>query len=206
MVPLGQRLHNARVARKLTLEEIAATIKIKPQFLAAIERGEYHKLPSPAYAQGFVKNYASFLGFPKSEVTALFRREFDARKAYKVLPDSFAKRQDFPGRRIRMQQSLLVVVVIFIFFLAYLGYQYRSFYLPPSLTVNTLKQSAQEVVISGRTDSNATVSINNQIVPLNASGAFSKTLTLFPGKTVITVIARNRLGKETIIQKTIEMQ
>src|SRR5258708_37869825 len=113
MVPLSQRLHNERVLRKLSLDDVAAATKIKSRFLAAIERGEYHKLPSPAYAQGFVKNYASFLGLPKTEVTAFFRREFDSRKALKVLPDSFARRRNFTPTSVSLRQSLLVTVFLF---------------------------------------------------------------------------------------------
>ena len=62
MVPLGKRLLSARTQRKLSLEEVAAATKIKARFLSAIEKGEYEKLPSPAYAKGFVKNYAAYLG------------------------------------------------------------------------------------------------------------------------------------------------
>jgi len=93
MVPVGQRLQRERIQKKLTIEDVAKATKIKAVFLAAIEKGEYTKLPSPAYAQGFVRNYASYLGLPKGEITALFKREFDEKKAYKVLPDSLAKRE-----------------------------------------------------------------------------------------------------------------
>src|SRR5436309_11870824 len=104
MVRVGQRLHEKRVQKKLTLEDIASATRIKARFLAAIESGEYTKLPSPAYAQGFVRNYASYLGLPKSEITALFRREFDEKKAYKVLPDSLTYTKEFPLKRIRSEE------------------------------------------------------------------------------------------------------
>ena len=108
MVPLGKRLHNERIARKLTLDEVAAATKIKARFLSAIEKGEYDKLPSPAYAKGFVRNYAAYLGLPKAESTALFRREFDEKRVYKVLPDSLSKKEEFPLNRIRIQQSIII--------------------------------------------------------------------------------------------------
>src|SRR5437763_1523829 len=100
MVRLGQRLHNERIRRKLSLDEVAKDIRIKTVFLAALEKGEYTKLPSPAYAQGFVRNYASYLGIPKAEITALFKREFDEKRAYKVLPDSMVKTKEFPLKRL----------------------------------------------------------------------------------------------------------
>jgi cytoskeletal protein RodZ len=209
MVPLGQRLRKERLQRKLTLEEIAQAIKIKSVFLAAIEKGEFHKLPSPAYAQGFVRNYAEFLDIPKGEITALFKREFDEKKAYKVLPDSLVPAKDFPVRRLKIQQSLLLAAGAILLLLSYLFFQYRVAFLPPSLSVATPKADStisQEVTVSGKTDSSATVYVNNQAVSVNSNGVFSRHLTLFPGKSTISIKAKNRFGKETEIVRTVEVQ
>jgi cytoskeletal protein RodZ len=206
MVRVGQRLHKERLQRKLSLEDIAKATKIKPSFLAAIERGEYSKLPSPAYAQGFVRNYASYLGLPKAEITALFRREFDEKKAFQVLPDSLIKTQEFPLKRIRIQESLLVLAIILFVFLSFLVFQYRYVFLAPSLTIASPSQdiaAGSDITVTGKTDSNATVLVNNEPVSLNSNGEFTKHLTLFSGKSVITVKAKNRIGKETVVKKEI---
>ena len=209
MVKLGQRLHKQRLQKKLTLEEIAKETKIKAVFLAAIEKGEYHKLPSPAYAKGFVQNYASYLGLPKTETIALFKREFDEKKAYKVLPDSLTKTDEFPLRRIKIQQSLLLVGGLLILFFGYLLFQYRFAFLPPSLSVSSPKQGAvvsQDVTITGKTDSEATVLVNNEPVSLTSDGSFTKRLTLFPGKSEIVIISKNRFGKETVVKREVEVK
>ena len=206
MVRLGQRLHNERLQRKLSLEEVAKDIRIKPIFLAALEKGEYTKLPSPAYAQGFVRNYASYLGIPKAEITALFKREFDEKRAYKVLPDSMVKTKEFPLKRLKFQQSLLLAAGIFILFIGYLCIQYRSAFLPPSLSITNPKENAitsEELTVSGTADSNATVMVNNQPVSVSSDGTYQKRLTLFPGNSTITVTATNRFGKESQQQRTI---
>lgn len=209
MVRVGQRLHKERLAKKLSLEDIAKATRIKPRFLAAIEKGEYNKLPSPAYAQGFVRNYAAYLGLPKAEITALFRREFDEKKAYQVLPDTLTKTQEFPLHRIRVQESIIFLVVIFLLFLTFLAYQYRFIIMAPSLTISSPMQGAvtsEEVTVTGKTDSNATVFVNNEPVSLNTKGEFTKQLSLFSGKTAITVKAKNRMGKETIVQREITVK
>ncbi len=206
MVRLGQRLHQKRLQKKLTLEEIAQATKIKPIFLAAIEKGEYHKLPSPAYAQGFVRNYAEYLGLSKVEITALFKREFDEKKAYKVLPDGLVATKEFPLKRIKIQKSLLLAGGIVVIFLVYLVFQYRAAFLPPTLTLTSPKDNSvnsKEVTVSGKADSNATVSVNNQPVSVDSNGKFSKRLTLFLGQATISIKAKNRFGKETVLQRTI---
>jgi len=91
MVRLGQRLFDERRKRGLSLDEVAAATKIRGSFLSAIEKGDYTKLPSPSYAQGFVLNYATYLGFQRKETLALFRREFDERKEFKVLPKNITR-------------------------------------------------------------------------------------------------------------------
>lgn len=206
MMRLGKRLHDARLHKKLSLEEVARATKIKSHFLAALERGDYHSLPSPAYAQGFVKNYAAYLELPQAEIAALFRREFDEKKAYKVLPDALVKREEFPLKRIRLQQSLVIAALVLFLFFGYLLFQYRYVFIPPSLTLSTPVPGAtvkQELIVSGKTDSNATVLVNNNPVTLNEQGEFTKRLSLFPGKTNLTVKATNRLGKETTVTREI---
>ena len=78
------------------MEDVAKATKIKSQFLSYIEKGNYQKLPSASYAHGFVSNYARFLGLPDEEILALFRREFDEDKAYRVLPKGLEEREEFP--------------------------------------------------------------------------------------------------------------
>src|SRR5205807_10400820 len=102
-------------------------------------------------------------GLPKNELTALFKREFDEKRAFKVLPDSYVKTKEFPVKKVRIQQSLIVAFGILLIFLGYLLFQYRSVFVPPALTVSIPKQSAvvsEDLTVSGRTDSDATVMVN----------------------------------------------
>ena len=209
MVRLGPRLHQKRLQRKQSIEEIAQELKIKAKFLAAIERGEYHKLPSPAYAQGFVRNYATYLGIPKAEITALFKREFDEKRAMKVLPDSMVKTKEFPLKRLRIQQSLIIFVLFLLLIFGYLFFQYRAAFLPPSLTVSspaTGSKTSQYVEVVGSADSNATVTVNGEPVSVASNGTFQKEVTLFPGSSTISIKATNRFGKTAIIQRTVDVQ
>lgn len=209
MVRLGPYLRQKRLQRKQTIEEIAQVIKIKPQFLSAIERGEYNKLPSPAYAQGFVRNYATYLGLSRAETTMLFKREFDEKRAMKVLPDAMVKTKEFPVRRFRIQQSLIVFVLFVILVFGYLFFQYRAAFLPPALNVSSPvngSRTAQTVVVSGTADSNATVTVNGEPASVATNGSFQKAITLFPGASTITVKATNRFGKTSMVDRTVDVQ
>lgn len=210
MIGVGQRLREERLKRKLTLEEVSKNIKIRINFLSAIEKGEYQKLPSHAYAYGFVKNYAEFLGLPKQEILALFRREFNEDKVYKVLPEGFVKSSNFLTNRKKIQENLVFIAIVFLFFLGYIFFQYRYAFINPPLEIYTPKKeeifSSREIIVSGKTDANANLYINNNSVSIDKDGHFEKNLDLFHGKATIKIKVINRFGKETEIERDIEIK
>jgi cytoskeletal protein RodZ len=208
MVRLEQLLKEERIRRKLTLEEAATATRIKPQFLEAIERGAYHELPSPAYAKGFVRNYAEFLGLPKAHTSALFKRDFDEKRAVKVLPEGMVKKSEFPIRRLNVRRFMIGGVVIALLS-GFLLFQTRSIFFPPSLSVSSPKEGSvvsREVSIAGKTDNSAVVIINNESVSVDSNGKFQKKIILFPGKATITVKAQNRLGKEAVLNRNVTVR
>jgi cytoskeleton protein RodZ len=61
MEALGQKLKQARLSRKITLEEAARITKIRPSRIAEIEQEDFSSFPSLAYAKGFLIIYGKFL-------------------------------------------------------------------------------------------------------------------------------------------------
>jgi cytoskeletal protein RodZ len=200
MIKSGEKLQQTRIEKGLSLEDVAKATKIKTQFLSCIENGEYQKLPSASYAQGFVRNYARFLGLPDEEILALFRREFDEDKAYKVLPKGFEQRENFPLSRFKIRQAVFLSVVVLIFFIGYLLFQYRDAFLNPPLTITSPQVgtiSSSQVKIAGKTDPNSTVYVDKDAVSVDQNGNFEKVINVFPGKTTVVVRAVNKFSKQT---------
>ncbi|MBI4079084.1 MAG: helix-turn-helix domain-containing protein [Candidatus Levybacteria bacterium] len=210
MIKVGQLLRDERVRRGLTIEEISKATKIRTNFLSAIEKGEYRNLPSSAYAQGFVRNYVEFLGLPKRETMAWFRREFDEKALYKVLPDGFARQQDIPMQRIRVQQTVIIIGALLFTLVAYLTFQYRYAIVNPPLSIDEPKEgkivTGDAVEVVGDTDPNATIFVNDNAVSVDKDGGFTKQLDVFEGQTTITVKAVNRFGKETVVERHIQVK
>lgn len=201
MTKAGEKLQQARLEKGLTLEDVAKKTKIKTDFLGFIEEGKYTKLPSVSYAHGFVRNYAKFLGLPEKEIMAIFRREFDEDKSYRVLPKGFEKTDSFPIARFKLKQTAVLIIIIFLLFLSYMLFQYRGAFLNPPLDVTSPQNgtliSSSEVTVVGKTDSNATVYIEQNAVSVDQNGNFKKTITVFPGETTITVKVINKFSRET---------
>jgi cytoskeletal protein RodZ len=208
MIRIGTRLREVRQKKGLTLADVSQNTKIRTEFLEAIENGEYNKLPSASYAQGFVRNYASFLGVPEKEALALFRREFDEERIYRVLPQGLPERQ-FSVKRFK-SSTLLLVLALFSSLLIFILFQYRDAFINPGVTINTPSENqiikTSDVTISGKTDPANQVFVENFPVSPDTEGNFSKIITLFEGKTQITIRVVNRFNRETKIIRTVEIR
>lgn len=58
----GKLFSDRRQELQLSLKEVESATSIRTNYLEAIEAGQIEKLISPIYAQGFVRQYATFLG------------------------------------------------------------------------------------------------------------------------------------------------
>jgi cytoskeletal protein RodZ len=204
MIKLGQRLREERQRRGLSLEDVTKATKIRPSFLTAIEKGEYRKLPASSYAQGFVINYAEFLGFSKREARALFRREFDESVEFMVLPERFADTAERSFPRVKVHQTAFGIALAFLLLIGFLGFSYRDAFINPPLRIIAPKTDtvpSGDITITGKTNSYATVTINNAPVSLLDDGTFSKKVTVFPGDVTIVIKATNRFGRESVVTK-----
>jgi cytoskeletal protein RodZ len=59
---VGRKLQQARLARKLEIEDVADMTKIRPERIADLEADEYGLFPNLTYAKSFLAKYAKFLG------------------------------------------------------------------------------------------------------------------------------------------------
>ncbi len=72
---VGERLHAARVAARLDLNDIATKTRVPMRHLEAIERSDYASLPSATYALGFARSFARAVGVNEVETTRDLRAE-----------------------------------------------------------------------------------------------------------------------------------
>ncbi|MBV8131928.1 MAG: helix-turn-helix domain-containing protein [Alphaproteobacteria bacterium] len=71
----GDVLRQQREALGLDLDDVAAALRIKPDYLAALEAGHPELLPGPAYAIGFVRAYSDHLRLDGNEILRRFKAE-----------------------------------------------------------------------------------------------------------------------------------
>ncbi|MCL4520650.1 MAG: helix-turn-helix domain-containing protein [Firmicutes bacterium] len=58
---IGQRLYEERIRRRLSVDEVADSLKMRREYVLALEQGQWDTLPGEVYAQGFCRSYARLL-------------------------------------------------------------------------------------------------------------------------------------------------
>ncbi len=84
-VSIGDVLRSERERRALSLDDIAANLRIRRALLDAIEEGRFKELPGAPYATGFVKAYAEFLELDRDEIIRRFKEEAAGLDSHKEL-------------------------------------------------------------------------------------------------------------------------
>lgn len=72
-LPVGEILRRTRVYYNLSLPEVERHLRIRASYLGAIEDGRHDMLPGRAYAIGFVRAYAEYLGLDGDKMIHLFK-------------------------------------------------------------------------------------------------------------------------------------
>lgn len=208
MRTVGQVLKEERERKFFSLDEIEKTTKIRRELLEALENGQYSKLPPQTFVQGFIKNYGKFLGLNTEKLLAVYRREFSEGKNPPRILESFSNPLDKKRLKITPAKALgSVILTLIIIFFAYLWFEYKFLTGSPFLEVTEPKDQQSmnqaEVFVSGRTDPEGKVTINNQEIQLDSSGKFSQRIKLSDSVNTIIVTSTSKSGKETKIERTV---
>ena len=68
---LGTLLRSRRLDLGATLAQAAAATRVRVANLAAIEDGEFDRLPAFVYARGYVRTYSRYLGLDPDEMVLM---------------------------------------------------------------------------------------------------------------------------------------
>jgi len=75
MSTVAEQLRAARVAKNLTVEQVADSTKIRTDHIRALEEGNFNVFSAPIYIRGSVKNYARLLKLDIAQILAALDAE-----------------------------------------------------------------------------------------------------------------------------------
>lgn len=204
MKTIGKVLKEARVKKQFSKSDLSAETKIKAEFIGAIEKENWNKLPDLPTVQGFVKSIAQALEVKEGKAMALLRRDYPP-KDLSVNPKPDISNKFHWGPRLT---AIAGVAIITLAVLGYLGVEYFRFVSPPRLKIDRPEEGKIVdkflVQVLGKTDPDATIKVNNQPVLVKENGEFEVEIEITGETREIVVEAVSRSGKETTIRRNIE--
>lgn len=111
LLELGERFRQKRKEKNLTLKEAENATSIRVNYLQSIENGELNKLISPVYAEGFIKQYASYLGLDGESIVrenvGLFRQAISQDFAYGI---GTLEVRENPGAKVKWLPNIFWII------------------------------------------------------------------------------------------------
>jgi len=206
MKTAGSILKETRKEKEISLDHVAEETKIRKEYLLALEKDDYPRLPAITTVKGFLRNYAQYLNLDPEKIVAVFKRDCQrSQEQGPVFPSSkdLTKQLKWSPKR-----TLIAVTIIFILaFLAYFTYQYHGLLGRPNLEVyspiDNQQLTEEQIIVKGKTETDSVVKVNGSLVSLDDQGKFSYRLLLASGENEIVVEATNRLGRKKQQTRTV---
>lgn len=70
---IGEILKNTRLDKGLSLEQVEEATSIRKIYLAAVENGDYAKIPGDVFTKGIIRTYGNYLGLNGPEMVTLYK-------------------------------------------------------------------------------------------------------------------------------------
>ncbi|OGY82393.1 MAG: hypothetical protein A3F54_01610 [Candidatus Kerfeldbacteria bacterium RIFCSPHIGHO2_12_FULL_48_17] len=205
---LGEQLRRARQTERVSLLDASRKLRIKREYLQALERSDYKALPSEVFIRSFLKSYARFLHLNwkrvlktyESEGGRLYHKRF-AEQRHKTLLGKRRLKSVFVPRIFRFMAAGVFVLAIF----SYIGWQVYQTFVPPDLHIvepfdNVITQE-HFVRVAGYTTPESQVTINGQGVTVDSGGQFQESVNLHEGLNTIEIVTKKGHSRQNVAQR-----
>lgn len=204
---VGELLKLEREKRRISRSQLAQEIRVKENFIHALEENRFDDLPAAVFVKGYIKAYARILNFDPEPMLALLRRDFKESAKGKLVPQEFLKPVLKSSSLSSVRFILLGGVGVFLVLFTYIAIRWYSFISPPKVTITAPTENevvSPQVTVQGLTEPETQVLVNSQIVPVQADGSFETNITLpNEGMSTITIEAIDRQEKKNTEQRTV---
>jgi cytoskeleton protein RodZ len=116
---VGRLLRDQRLSRDLSIDDVAARLRIRSRYLEAIEQGKFDQLPGPAYIPAFLRAYANHLGLEADKVMTAYQLSGPV-----PIERPVALPADFPILEKRAPIGLAMLTVLLVIGAGYAVWQY----------------------------------------------------------------------------------
>jgi len=205
MKTIGEILKEERLSKKYSLKKLEELTKIKKEFIEYIEELRWEKLPEYSTVLGFVKSISLYLNLDQKKTVAFLKRDYPPKKHDQINPKpDISNKVSWTPRIAFWVGSILTFLLVS----SYLIFQYKRFVSSPKLSVILPEENQiinqNKVKVTGNTDTDAVITVNNQPVLTSSEGYFETEIQITKETYEIIVKAISRSGKETLIRRNIK--
>ncbi|MFH1745047.1 MAG: helix-turn-helix domain-containing protein [bacterium] len=203
---ISKRLIDARKEKKIDLKKAAAKLHINIKYLQALESGNFSELPKGLYGKNFLREYACLLNINPDELINLFDEETKIKNKNKNL---FSKKIPHASYFLALPKIINNILIVFLVSVCvfYIGFYVKKIITPPNLIVYNLEDNyatnENNILIQGKTDPMASITINDAPVLIDKNGFFAEKINLKNGVNTLDIVAQKKYSKKNIIIKNI---
>lgn len=203
---ISEILKNARLEAGIAFDQAVKETRISRKYLKALEEGDYHVLPDGLYQENYIKKYSSYLGLNPDYILQVFRSAGSKAGTGRF----FIARAHRAHQYVSLPKILknILISCLFLGVLAYLGYYLNNITKEPELKI--LRPAQDQVIdginyeIAGRTEAEAEVTINGEVVLADTDGFFYQEVNFKKGVNTIVVTAKKKYSRiNTVVRKVI---
>jgi len=204
MRTVGEIIHGRRQELKKDIKKIAAILKIREDYLLALEKDEYQVISGGMpIVQGIVRRYAQFLGLDPGKLAAIIRRDFVVPKISEAASKKAERQSAFFWTP---RYTFLAVIIILVCFLSF--FLFKNFFnliSAPQIQISAPREGEEilekQVMIKGKVKRADVVLINGQSVTVLENGAFEGLFSCDKGENLFLFEAVSPRGKKTQVER-----
>ena len=113
-LPIGDTLRQTRTRQRIDIRTVEADTKVRAKYLRALENEEWDLLPGPAYARGFLRTYAQYLGLDADALVDEYRRAVETSlgpDAPQIFAEPVLEHHRRPGEEPRRPWASRIAVI-----------------------------------------------------------------------------------------------
>ncbi len=203
---LGEIITELMETRGFSIEKLTELTNINKRYIGALLSSDIKSLPAAPYVRGYLLKIAEVLDTDPEEL----------QKAYERLEFKTSGKNDrLPGNKfliVKSKKGIIATIIISFAILATFAIRWSILAGIPDIQLNVpaeingfdyLEVKDPFFVIEGQTDKKDTVFINNEPIPVDYKGFFSKEVSLNDGINTLDVRVQRFLGQETAITRKI---
>lgn len=201
MLSVGTLLKDAREKKKLSLVDVEKRIKVRVQFITALEADKWDVFTSRIYITGVLKNYSRFLGLDEKKILAFFRREYERNEEIK-----FKEKVSNSYLSSDSKKTIIASFVFaFVLLVGYFSYQMFQYLRPPKVYIISPASSTfkrlQTIKVVGKTEKEAVVTIMGERIYQNKEGVFEYIMPLKQKENKLSIDVVGANGKKTVLER-----